>query len=187
MLAACIVWLASAPMALAQQDEKQGTQSKGSAPSKTGSKLVLGKAAVSREHSINFPMEFTAGPGETVGMIHAQISLPGSAWKFLKAEPASGSRLKISAKRVKRGSGQGEQALDLTISAGTHVIKDGVIGTLQFSVPQQQTAPPEPPVARILATAPPETEQVTTPSEAPFELPPQPPANPGVACFFFSH
>lgn len=190
ILAAVLAVAAAGPAAPAPQREagKLDSGGKGSHPRKPESKLILGKPAVSRDRIMNFPIEFTAAPGETVGLLRGQITFPEGAWKFVKVEPISGSRLKVSAKQIKRGTGKGsEAAFDLTISAGTHVIKDGVIATLQLSAPQQEDSPPVLPVAHILATAPPETQEVTSPSAEPFALPPEPPPNPGVACFFFSH
>ena len=146
---------------------------------------------------VSYPLEFRAGEGETVGAIRALVTLPsvgpGAGWKFLKAEFASGSRLKASIQQEKKNRDQaknGAETFELSITAGAHVIRDGIIGELQFSVPVTPAFPSEPPampVVKLLATSPPQTEQVGNSADKPFELPPSAPPNPSVSCFFFSH
>ena len=143
------------------------------------------------QRTVSYPMEFRAGEGETVGAIRALVTLPSAGWKFLKAEFAPGSRLKVSIRQEKKNGGQaknGRETIELSITAGAHVIRDGIICELQFSVPAAfPSEPPAIPVVKLLATSPPQTEQVRKPAEEPFDLPPSPPANPSVGCFFFSH
>lgn len=143
------------------------------------------------QRMVSYPLEFRAGDGETVGAIRARVTTPGAGWKFLKAEFAPGSQLKVSIQQEKKNRDQansGGETIELNITAGARVIRDGIIGELQFSVPAASSSePPATPVVKVLATSPPQTEQVRQPAEAPFELPPSAPANPSVSCFFFSH
>jgi hypothetical protein len=163
---------------------------------KSESKLTLqaarpGGASGRGQRTVSYPLEFRAGDGETVGAIRALVTTPGAGWKFVKAEFAPGSRLKVSIQQEKKNRDQaknGGETIEMNITAGAHVIRDGIIGELQFSVPAASSSePPATPVVKVLATSPPQTEQVREPTEAPFELPPSAPANPGVSCFFFSH
>src|SRR5437870_2522389 len=66
---------------------------------KLESKLTVGKAILSGDGIIRFPLHFTAAPGETVGAIRAQVTIPERGWKFRKIVPAAGSNLKASAQR----------------------------------------------------------------------------------------
>lgn len=163
---------------------------------KSVSKLALqaarpGGASGRGRRTVSYPMEFRAGEGETVGAIRLLVTLPSAGWKFLKAEFATGSRLKASIRQEKKNGDQaknGGETIELGITAGAHVIRDGIIGELQFSVPAASSSePPAMPAVKLLATSPPQTEQVRTPPEEPFALPPSAPANPSVGCFFFSH
>ena len=154
--------------------------------------------------NVSFPMEFRAGDGETVGAIRALVTLPAAGWKFSKAEFPSGSRLKASIRQEKKSHektnpGQAQspavapvETIELSITAGAHVIRDGIIGELQFSVASASSiALPNDssvvPVVKILATSPPQTEEVRQPGDKSDELSPSAPANPSVSCFFFSH
>ncbi|MBI2816992.1 MAG: hypothetical protein HYX72_08635 [Acidobacteria bacterium] len=175
--------------AFAQQSQTEIRDSPEPKPGKQRqqSSLVLKDPALLRKHIWGFPVEFTAASGETVGMLRAQISFAASDWKYVKFESPRGSRLKISAKRLKRAEDKNSQEMDVTVSAGAHIVKDGVIGILQMTSLRTGETPPESPVVQILSTAPPETQEVMGPSEKPFDLPPEPPINPNVTCFFFSH
>ena len=186
-----------------ENEVKEPEPSRGSTSErKSESKLTLqaarpGGASGRGRRTVSYPMEFRAGEGETVGAIRALVTLPvagpGAGWKFLKAEFAPGSRLKASIRREKKNGEQarnGGEAIEMGITAGAHVIRDGIIGELLFSVPEpavSSSKPPALPVVKVLATSPPQTEQVRKPAEEPFELPPSAPANPSVSCFFFSH
>ncbi len=167
------------------------TEAAGGAGERKGeTKLVLTTGRTERG-VVSFPMEFTAAPGETVGAIRAEVPVPEGVAKFLKLVVPRGSPLKVTAKQVNRNRGGTtsgkETVVELNISGGRHVIPDGGIGALQFSLPQRESSAPQPPVVRVLGTSPPQTEQVETPAETPLELPPGPVANPSVGCFFFSH
>ena len=144
---------------------------------------------------VSYPLEFTAGEGETIGTIRGTVLLPrsesGEDWKFLKAVLPPGSRLKISVQERKtkdRAKGAAE-AIELNISGGARAIRNGVVAELHFAVPG--TVKPGDvmaiPVITLLSTSPPQTEQVREPADKPFDLSPAPPVNPGVSCFFFSH
>lgn len=178
------------PCLWAQAGGAEPPESASAAKQLPKSRLVLEKAAANNR-VIRFPIHFTAAPGETVGAIRAEIQVPESSWKFQKVEPAARSNLKVSVRQPKRdgkAAGQGSPAiLEVTFSGGSHVIRDGLIGTLQFLLPQPPPAPPDPPRAHILATLPPQAESSAGPAEAPFDLPPEPAANPSAGCFFFSH
>jgi len=189
-----------------RQAKGKGSQDSGRQGSETRkpeSKLTVGKPSVSRG-VVRFLLYFTAAPGETVGTIHAQVTAPEDSWKFLNVEPAAGSGMKVSAKQQRRDDSQkgkdqaGQATLVLSFSAGGHAIRDGLIGTLRFSLPEptEKTSGKtsdkdlelKSPVARILGTSPPETEQIlTAPSGNSFPLPSEPSPNPAVSCFFFSH
>lgn len=177
---------------------KQEPENDSSSKRRSEAKLTLqaarpGGASGRGQRTVSYPLEFRAGEGETVGAIRAVVTLPGAGWKFLKLEFAPGSRLKASIRQEKKNGDQannGGGTIALGITAGAHVIRDGIIGELQFSVPVTSAFPSEPspmPVVKVLSTSPPQVEQVRKPAEAPFELPPSAPANPSVGCFFFSH
>jgi hypothetical protein len=153
------------------------------------SKLVLGKPASSAERTIAIPLFFTAAEGETVGRIQAQIDLPEGGWKFGKAEPPKNSHLQVTAKqRMEEAGKRGEKSvrhavIELSISAGSHAIRNGLIGYLQFSLPEMGTPPTGSPTVAKLETSPPVPEGA---AEKPLPLPTEP-IPPVVGCFFFSH
>ena len=151
----------------------------------------LGGASGRDQRIVSYPMEFRAGEGETVGAIRALVLMPGAGWKFLRAEMAPGSRLKASIQQHKRNRDQTRnlgESVEVNINAGAQVIRNGIIGVLQFTVRLADSREPSTsPVIRILSTSPPQTEQVRKSAEAPFDLSPSAPANPNVSCFFFSH
>jgi len=179
---------------IAEAQEGQSDGAENSTAKKAESKLVIGNAIRSEGGLVRFPLHFAAAAGENVGSIRAQVSIPDGSWTFRRVELAPGLRLKFSAKVRKRdqkqpGDGQAPQArLELNFSGGNHAIQDGLIGYLQFLVPGQEARIGESPVARVLSTSPPVTEQLSTiPLEGPRPLPPEPAANPAVSCFFFTH
>ena len=156
-----------------------------------GPKLII-EPTRSHDRLLSFPIKFTAPTGESIGMFRALVIVPDTAWKFQKVELPSRSDLKVSARQQKRRDkdqdpSSAAQIIEITFSAGTRAIKDGLIGTMVFSVPTVLPAAPEPPTARIILTSPPEVEQSTNPADSPFALPPDATVNPAVGCFFFSH
>ena len=157
----------------------------------TESKLVLGKASFPQEHTMAIPLFFTAAEGETVGRIHTQINVPEGAWKFRKVEPPKNSRLQVTAKQTMeepRESGAKNvrhTMIELRVSAGSHAIRNGLIGHLQFSLPERGTPPPGSLAVRKLVTMPPVPEPEGA-SEKPLPLPTEP-IPPAQGCFFFSH
>jgi hypothetical protein len=187
LIAAALAVFAALPQASGEKQEPART---GVAERKSESKLVLMAGRPGRGF-VGFPMEFTAAPGETIGAIRAELVVPQGGSKLLKVELPPGSRLKVSVRQQKPDKGgkakRGEAALELNFSAGQHAIRDGLIGTLQFSLPALEGPAPQAPRLLLLGTSPPQIVEATPSSEAPSELPPGPVANPSVGCFFFSH
>jgi hypothetical protein len=145
--------------------------------------IHIGAPVFSRDGVLRMPLLF-APASKDAGKIHLQIKFPEKEWKFVKIETARDSRFKTSSKQQSPG------VFDVVIDGRKHVIIGGPLGTLQFKSLRPHNgsrATGEGIKVKILETAPPETETVTGPPQQPFELPSEPPPNPSVACFFFSH
>ncbi len=163
--------------------------------------LELGKAghAAGRENS--FPLHFTAAVGETVGVIRAEIVVPEGDFEFDRVVLPKDSRLKVSTKKrneesEKSKDNEGERTrqtvIETTFSAGSRAIRNGLIGFLQLDVSRQGKAEAVPKLPGItirkLETSPPEPELLMgEPTSRSPSLPSEPPANPAVGCFFFTH
>src|SRR5262249_44818866 len=128
------------------------------------SKLVLGNPRLAEGNVLRFPLEFTGGPGESVGTIHGQVSVPKGPWKFVKAEAPFKSGLKVIAKPgAGKEAGNGESAagqgsVDVTISGGGEAIDDGLVAYLDFQGPEAESARTELPVAKVVKTVPIQTK-----------------------------
>jgi len=192
------------PAAQSGGEEKQAANEGVAETPKSESELVVGKPVLSQGNILRFPINFTSGRGDSVGVIHAQVSIPKGPWKFLKAEPPFKSHLKVSAKQAHQDNGgkgeteAGQKAIDLVISGGGDAIDDGIAAYLDFLGPEAESARTELPVARILKTVPVQTKSPTdlsapdasapsAPSEGPYIPSPPVPVNPGMGCFFFTH
>ena len=164
------------------------------------SKIELGKSSQSAGRKISLPLHFTAAEGETVGSIRAEIVVPEGHYEFDRVVLPKGSRLKVSAKKRKEeskdndneGKGTRQTVIEATFSAGSRAIRDGLIGFLQLEVSKlgrAESAPKLPGITiRKLKTSPPEPELLMgEPSQRPLPMPSEPPTNPAVGCFFFTH
>ena len=162
------------------------------------SKLELGKAghAAGRENS--FPLHFTAAEGETVGVIRAEIVVQEGDFEFDRLSLPKDSRLKISTKKRNEenknleGQRARQTVIEATFSAGSRAIRNGLIGYLQLGVSRQGRAKSAREIPDInirkLETSPPEPELLMgAPSSQPSSLSADPPSNPAVGCFFFTH
>ncbi len=180
----------------APRQNNQSSEAERSATEPKQARLTLGNPASGQAGVVRLPLHFIAAAGETAGSIAAELVVPDN-WKFLKFENGPGMKLKASLKKEpkqNRGTAQppGTVVIQLSLSAGTHAIHDGLLGMLRFSVsgsPAQgvKQAGAKHVMIRLISTAPPATEQVNRSSEAPDSMPAEQPANPNVACFFFSH
>ena len=162
------------------------------------SKLELGKSSQAANRKISLPLHFTAAEGETVGSIRAEIVVPEGDFEFDRVVLPKDSRLKVSAKKRKEASKDNgrertrQTVIEATFSAGSRAIRNGLIGFLQLDVSQQGKAEPAPELPGItirkLETSPPEPELLMgEPASLPPSLPSEPPTNPAVGCFFFTH
>ena len=165
---------------------------------KRTSTLVVENSGKPQNGTLQFPLKFAAAPGETVGSLQAIVTIPSPEWKFKKIELTQGSRLKVSTKQKKIDGGQ--SIIEVNISGGSRVIRDGIIATILFSIPASAESlntttettgqfggdTPKPDV-RLVAVMPPETDSVSDDTPPPIAPPPPPEPNPSTGCFFFSH
>lgn len=162
------------------------------------SKLELGKSSQAAGRKISLPLHFTAAEGETVGNIRAEIVVPEGDFEFDRVSLPKDSPLKVSAKKRKEESKDNEgkrtrqTVIEATFSAGSRAIRNGLIGFLQLDISKlgrAESAPKIPGITvRKLETSPPEPELLMgEPSQRPLSMPSEPPTNPAVGCFFFTH
>ncbi len=162
------------------------------------SKIELGKSSQSAGRKLSLPLHFTAAEGETVGSIRAEIVVPEGHFEFDRVVLPNDSRLKVSAKKRREESKDNEgeptrqTVIEATFSAGSRAIRNGLLGFLQLDVSNQgrrEAVPKIPGITiRKLETSPPEPELLMgEPSQRPFSMPSEPPTNPAVGCFFFTH
>ncbi len=162
------------------------------------SKLELGKSSQAAGRKISLPLHFTAAEGETVGSIRAEIVVPEGHFEFDRVSLPKDSPLKVSAKKRKEESKDNEgkrtrqTVIEATFSAGSRAIRNGLIGFLQLDISKlgrAESAPKIPGITvRKLETSPPEPELLMgEPSQRLLSMPAEPPTNPAVGCFFFTH
>ena len=153
------------------------------------SKLLLGEATPAGVRETVVPLFFQSAPGQTIGKIRAEVRVPQGWGQFRRVDLPKNAVWKASVKRRTEKSADQRSSstvLEVTISAGSRAIPDGLLGHLRFSGQQSGELPL--PVVGKLETWPPEPEPVSRgPNEEPFPMPADPPLNPGLSCFFFTH
>jgi hypothetical protein len=191
ILLACALATQAIAGGLAQSGAEE---SKSNQPRDRGSSTVIpGKPVFVPPRTIRLPLHFSSGPGPQIGSVKLEVMVPAE-WRYMKFDVPHKSGLKISAsQRRNRGGRKGGEApplsVILSISASSDAIRDGLLGMLQFSAPpgasKEKLEEPGSVSVRILSALPPAADHDA--GDKPFELPAEPPANPAVACFFFSH
>jgi hypothetical protein len=182
------------PRTAAPSGKPQGATEKDSHSADSSSaeqtKVFLGKPSRSGT-TVSFPVHLHGG-GQKIGLIHLEVSMPDSRWRFLSFD-ASDPQLEASP-ALTSDEDAATTVRKLEISNGDRVIPNGLIGNLEFSVPVAGEV--KPPALRILDTWPPEksagsgdsvTDSAGSGSPSINDPSPKAPENPAMSCFFFSH